>query len=106
MASETFREQRARLALMATDSDTWDLSDNDQSAIAAILQEFMRAEGIAKNYESAKAAAVAAEREACAKVAEDESHCHESARSGKACGCAWCACAVKLAAAIRARGGE
>ncbi len=47
--------------------------------------------------------AVAAEREECAKVADEMSHRHETGGTGKTCGCAWCECARRLAGSIRAR---
>ena len=35
---ETFAEQLSRLRQMAAGDDTWDLSDADQAAIAAVLE--------------------------------------------------------------------
>jgi hypothetical protein len=50
------------------------------------------------------ATAVAAEREACAKIAENHSHDHEiQSIRNKQCGCAWCAAAARIAVEIRNR---
>lgn len=51
--SETFKEQLGRLQLMASGDEKWDLSDNDCAAIAALLQEWKRADNIANNYDQA-----------------------------------------------------
>ena len=40
MSDETFVEQIARLELMAAGDAQWDLSDNDQAAIRALLEKY------------------------------------------------------------------
>lgn len=78
MSVETWEEQRARLKLMARGNDKWDLSPNDERAIAAALERLDLAE---KERDAAKASlenrALDAARRPCGEIAPDDVGRHQ-----------------------------